>query len=76
MPTATRAEKRAEKERQFIFIFENIMQINTDDVLYKVFDSNQFKTLEDIISIKDDNFEKLNMLMEMEIKFRHWDHYC
>ena len=64
MPIATRAEKRAEKERQFKFIFEHIMQINADDILYKIFDSNQFKTLEDIVSTRDDNFENLQYVDE------------
>ena len=68
MPTKTRAEKRAEKERQFKFVFEHILQLSKEDILYKIFKSNHFKILEDIISIKDDNFENLQYIDDNGIK--------
>ena len=62
MPTENRAEKLAEKERQLKFVFEHILQLSKEDILYKIFKSNHFKILEDIISIRDDNFENLQYI--------------
>ena len=58
----TRAEKRAEKEAQFNHLFDTILQLPTTDVLYNIFKSNNFTCIEDIISIKDDGFEKLQFI--------------
>ena len=64
----TRAERRAEKEANFKHIFRTILQLANDDELYKVIQSNNFSTLEDIISIKDDGFEKLQYIDENKNK--------
>ena len=58
----TRAEKRAEKEAQFKHLFDTVLQLSATDVLYDVFRSNNFTCIEDIISIKDEGFEKLQFI--------------
>lgn len=59
MPTMTRAERCEEKEMQFKYTFGSILQLDDDDLLYKVVKSNNFTSIECIISIKDGGFEKL-----------------
>ena len=58
----TRAEKRVEREAQFKYLFDTILQLSDNDVLYDVFRSNNFTCIEDIISIKDEGFEKLQFI--------------
>ena len=46
MPAKTIAEKQVEKERQFKFVFEHILQLSKEDILYKIFKPNHFKILD------------------------------
>ena len=56
------AVTRSEKEAQFKYIFQSILGLKADDVLYKVFKSNNFTCIEDIVSIRDDEFERLQYI--------------
>ena len=53
---------RAEKEAQFSYVFQSILGLNQDDVLYKVFQSNSFTCIEDVILISDDGFARLQYI--------------
>ena len=52
---------RAEKEAQFKFIFQSILGLRADDVLYKVFESNNFTCIEDIVSMRDNGFKNITI---------------
>ena len=56
------AVTQAEKEAQFSYVFQSILGLNQDDVLYKVFQSNSFTCIEDLISISDDGFVRLQYI--------------
>ena len=53
---------RADKQKQFVHFFSNMLQLKDDDVLYKVFESNQFTTMDDIIYTGDDFFTQLQYI--------------
>jgi len=50
---------RAERQAQFAHVFSEVLELGEDDVLYKVFKSNQINTMEDLFSIPDDKFNTL-----------------
>ena len=53
---------RADKQKQFVHFFTNVLQIKDDDVLYRIFESNQFTTMDDIIYTGDDFFSALQYI--------------
>ena len=55
----------------FNYAFGSILQLDNDDKLYKVFKSNNFTRMKNIISIKDDGFEKLQYIDENRNKDSH-----
>ena len=50
------------------YIFKSILQLDEYNILYSVIKSNNFTRMEDLISIKDEVFQKLQYIDENNIK--------